>query len=144
MTVAQILADKGRDVATVAPKSTISDAVNALAKRKIGALVVVNDEGRIAGIVSERDIVRVLNEHGSEVLAREVETVMTRDVISCAEGETINDVMTRMTRGRFRHLPVVDDEGRLDGIVSIGDVVRVRIEQVEREAEEMRSYIATA
>ncbi|MHA1548105.1 MAG: CBS domain-containing protein [Alphaproteobacteria bacterium] len=144
MTVAQILADKGRDVATVAHKSTLADATSTLAKRSIGALVVSDDAGRIAGIISERDIVRALHAGGGEALSSAVESVMTKEVVTCAEAETINDVMGRMTRGRFRHLPVVDDQGRLDGIISIGDVVRVRIEQVEKEAEELRSYIATA
>ncbi len=143
MTVAAILAEKGRDVVTTTAAASIADAVSTLAHNKIGALVVVDARKRITGIVSERDIVRMLANGGAEVLAGRVASIMSRAVITCAEGETINEVMTRMTRGRFRHLPVVSD-GRLTGIVSIGDVVKARIEQVEREAAEMRAYIATA
>ena len=143
MNVAMVLAQKGREVATVSPQALLADAIQDLAARKIGALVVVEGSNRIVGIVSERDIVRVLAKNGTEVLDQPIDTVMTRDVVTCGEHDTINSVMTRMTRGRFRHLPVVSS-GRLAGIVSIGDVVKARIEEVEREADEMRSYIATA
>jgi CBS domain-containing protein len=143
MNVAMVLAQKGREVATVSPQALLADAIQDLAARKIGALVVVEGSNRIVGIVSERDIVRVLAKNGTEALDQPIDTVMTRDVVTCAEHDTINSVMTRMTRGRFRHLPVVSS-GRLAGIVSIGDVVKARIEEVEREADEMRSYIATA
>ena len=142
MTVASILAEKGHNVLTTTAATRVADAVGLLAKHKIGALVVVEDE-RIVGVISERDIVRVLATTGSEVLHAPVGSIMTQAVVTCTETETINHVMTRMTRGRFRHLPVVTD-GRLAGIVSIGDVVRARIERVEREAEELRAYIATA
>jgi CBS domain-containing protein len=143
MTVAAILAQKGRDVATTTKDRTLEEIVAILARRKIGALVVVEGGDRIIGIISERDIVRSAAGHGAGMLKAKVEDVMTKAVMTCGEQETINEVMTRMTRGRFRHLPVVD-HGRLAGIVSIGDVVKARIEQVEREAEEMRTYIATA
>lgn len=143
MTVAVILANKGRDVVTTTASASIAETVDMLARHKIGALVVIDGAGRIAGIVSERDVVRVLAANGAEVMASPVGSIMTRTVVTCAEDETINEVMSRMTRGRFRHLPVAQ-EGRLAGIVSIGDVVKARIEQVEREAEEMRAYIATA
>jgi CBS domain-containing protein len=142
MTVAAILAEKGRGVVTTTAAATVGEVVDLLATHKIGALVIVDASERIAGIVSERDVVRVIA-RGGAALAQAVETVMTRKVVTCAENETINDVMSRMTRGRFRHLPVAT-EGRLAGIISIGDVVKARIEQVEREAEEMRAYIATA
>jgi CBS domain-containing protein len=142
MTVAQILDSKGRDVATTTAERMIADIVAELAARRIGALVVM-DGHRVAGIVSERDIVRALGEKGAGVLADAVSTIMTRDVVTCSEGETINGVMTRMTRRRFRHLPVVEG-GRLVGIVSIGDVVKARMEEVEHEADELRLYIATA
>lgn len=141
MTVATMLSEKGRDVVTTSPTASIAGAIDMLAKNKIGALVVVDADNRIAGIISERDIVRAIAGHGERVLSVPLDTVMTRAVVTCRENETINDVMTRMTRGRFRHLPVVED-GRLTGIISIGDVVRARIEQVEREAEDMRAYIA--
>ena len=143
MTVAEILSMKGREVATIAPERTISDAVDELAKRRIGALVVVEGRDRVVGILSERDIVRALAKRGGDLLADKVGSIMTREVVTCGESETINRVMGRMTRGRFRHLPVVEG-GRLAGIVSIGDVVKARIEEVEHEAEEMRTYIATA
>lgn len=143
MTVAAILADKGREVVTITARRTISDAIDVLAKRRIGALVVVEGADKITGILSERDIVRTLAARGSDALGDELGEVMTRNVITCSEGETIDSVMSRMTRGRFRHLPVAE-AGRLTGIVSIGDVVKARIEQVEREAEDMRAYIATA
>ncbi len=142
MIVAQILASKGRDVATTTPDRSISDVVGELATRKIGALV-VTERGRVVGIVSERDIVKTIGLKGPEILADPVSSIMTRDVITCREGETINGVMTRMTRRRFRHLPVVED-GELVGIISIGDVVKARIEEVEYEADELRTYIATA
>jgi len=143
MTVAAILDEKGRGVVTTAATTTVGEAVDAMVSHKIGALVIVDASERIVGIVSERDIVRAVARSGTAALAQSVESVMTRTVVTCTENETINDVMTRMTRGRFRHLPVATN-GRLAGIVSIGDVVKARIEQVEREAEEMRAYIATA
>jgi CBS domain-containing protein len=142
MTVAAILAEKGRDVLTIGATQTIAEAVAILAKRRVGALVVVESGDRIVGIVSERDIVRALAT-GADALKQPLSSVMTRDVMTCSDGETIDSVMSRMTKGRFRHLPVAEN-GRLTGIISIGDVVKARIEQVEREAEEMRAYIATA
>ncbi len=141
MTVAAILSEKGREIVTTSAMASIAGAVDALAKHKIGALVVVDEADRIIGIISERDIVRAIAEKGEKVLTTPLSTVMTRAVVTCSETETVNDVMTRMTRGRFRHLPVVEN-GHLTGIISIGDVVRARIEQVEREAEDMRAYIA--
>ena len=141
MTVAAILSEKGREVVTTSAMASIAGAVDALAKHKIGALVVVDETDHIIGIISERDIVRAIAEKGEKVLTTPLSTVMTRTVVTCSETETVNDVMTRMTRGRFRHLPVVEN-GHLSGIISIGDVVRARIEQVEREAEDMRAYIA--
>jgi len=143
MTVAAMLAEKGRDVATTLAEKSIRDAVRELAVHRIGALVVVEDGDRVVGIISERDIVRAIARSGAEVLSGSVASIMTRDVVTCTSGETIDSVMARMTRGRFRHLPVVEG-GRLAGIVSIGDVVKARIEKVEREAAEMRTYIASA
>ena len=105
--------------------------------------MVVEGIDRVVGIISERDIVRALARKGAAMLSDPVATIMTREVVTCTDPETVIGVMGRMTRGRFRHLPVVNG-GRLDGIVSIGDVVKARIGEVEREADEMRSYIATA
>jgi CBS domain-containing protein len=143
MTVAAILAQKGRDVVTITAEKSVADAVSMLGEHKIGALVVVENRDRIIGIISERDIVKSLAKKGVGMMSETVASIMTRSVVTCIERETINDVMGRMTRGRFRHLPVAAG-GRLTGIVSIGDVVKARIEEVEREAEEMRTYIATA
>jgi CBS domain-containing protein len=138
-----MIAQKGRQVVTTSAAKTIADAIEILAAQKIGALVVVEDRDRIVGIVSERDVVRAIAKSGCDALPDKVSEIMTREVMTCTETETINDVMSRMTAGRFRHLPVAAN-GRLTGIISIGDVVKARIEQVEQEAEEMRAYIATA
>jgi CBS domain-containing protein len=143
MSVKQILDVKGREVVTIRPDAAISEAVGLLAQHRIGAIVVTGVERRIAGILSERDVVRLLGAKGADALALPVSAAMTSKVQSCTETHTINQVMEIMTRGRFRHLPVEKD-GRLDGIVSIGDVVKLRIEEVEREAEEIKQYIASA
>jgi len=142
MTVKAILDAKGRDVVTIAADRTLSEAAALLAERKIGAVVVMNGE-RIGGILSERDIVRAIAQDGPTALEKPVSAAMTPKVRTCRESHTVNEVMQLMTQGRFRHLPV-EKEGRLDGIVSIGDVVKRRIQEVEREAEEIRTYIATA
>ena len=142
MTVARIINEKGRDVVTVAPELSLAEVASILSQKGIGAVVVV-EGGAIRGIISERDIVRALAKHGAEALRKLAVDCMTARVITCRPEETIHDVMQKMTSGRFRHLPVVQ-EGRLAGIVSIGDVVKRRIEEVEREAEQIREYIATA
>lgn len=143
MTVKAILDAKGRDVVTVRPEASITEAMRLLAERRIGALVVTDDAGRVRGIVSERDIVALIAREGAPALERLVSEIMTRKVRVCDEHHTVNQVMEMMTKHRFRHLPVEKD-GRLDGIVSIGDVVKQRIEDIEREANEIRNYIATA
>ncbi|MGD9913620.1 MAG: CBS domain-containing protein [Hyphomicrobiaceae bacterium] len=143
MTVKAILEEKGHDVFTLGPNATLKDAIQVLADNRIGALVVTGADRKIVGILSERDIVRTLSKDGAEALDRHVRACMTAKVKVCNERHTVNEVMEIMTRGRFRHLPVEKD-GRLDGIVSIGDVVKRRIEDVEKEAEEIRTYIATA
>ena len=143
MTVAEILSGKGREVATIVPERTIAEAIDELAKRRIGALVVVDGRDRVAGIISERDIVRALAKRGADLLAEKVDSIMTREVVTCGESETINRVMGRMTRGRFRHVPVVD-QGKLVGIVSIGDVVKHRLQEMERDSAAMHNYILTS
>ncbi|MBA8880269.1 CBS domain-containing protein [Phyllobacterium myrsinacearum] len=143
MTVKMILERKGYDVFSAAPETTLADAVAALAKHKIGAIVIVDDKRAIKGILSERDVVRAIAADGADALWRPISEIMTIKVNVCSEKHTVNQVMEIMTRGRFRHLPVEKD-GRLYGIVSIGDVVKLRIEEVERESQEIRSYIATA
>lgn len=143
MTVANILATKGRSVTTASQTDSISDICTVLAEQKIGAVVVLADDERIAGIVSERDIVRALAESGSAALDLPVSSVMTVEVVSCHETDTINDVMGKMTEGRFRHVPVTVND-RLTGLVSIGDIVKAKIAQIEADAEQLRSYIASA
>jgi CBS domain-containing protein len=143
MTVKAILEEKGADVRTIGPNDTLTEAVRLLAEHRIGALVVTNGERQIVGILSERDIVRSLAKEGAAALDRAVRAVMTPKVSICTERHSVNQVMEIMTRGRFRHLPVERD-GRLIGIVSIGDVVKRRIEEAERETGEMKNYIATA
>lgn len=143
MTVAAILASKGRDVVTASPERTLAEICGLLAKKRIGAVVLTDGRGGITGIVSERDIVRALASGGADALSSRAADHMTRDVVTCTPEDSVHRVMERMTSGRFRHVPVLE-AGRLAGIVSIGDVVKHRIAQVEQEAEQMRTYIATA
>ena len=142
MTVAQIINQKGRSVVTAAPEASLAEVAATLAEKRIGAVLIAEGDA-IRGIVSERDIVRAMAKFGSEALRKLASDCMTTKVITCRPEDTIHDVMQKMTSGRFRHLPVVD-QGRLVGIVSIGDVVKVRLEEVEREAAQIREYIATA
>ena len=143
MTVRTILAGKGREVATIEPNATLADAVRLLAEKRIGATVVLGADRRVVGILSERDIVRVLAERGAAVLNEPVSQTMTRKVSTCNENETVVQIMERMTEGKFRHVPVVD-QGQLAGIISIGDVVKHRLHEMERESAAMRDYILTA
>lgn len=143
MTVKFILERKGYDVFSTAPETLLADAIAILAKHKIGAIVVVDANKAVKGILSERDVVRAISTDGADALWKPISEIMTIKVKVCSENHTINQVMETMTQGRFRHLPVEKD-GRLHGIVSIGDVVKLRIEEVERESQEIRSYIATA
>lgn len=143
MTVKAILADKGRSVVTISPTISLSTAIKILAENRIGAVVVTNADHGLEGILSERDLVRALAEHGASVLNEPVEKVMTRKVVTCVETDTVNDMMERMTAGKFRHVPVLE-EGRIAGIVSIGDVVKHRLMQIENESNALREYILTA
>jgi CBS domain-containing protein len=122
MTVSTILADKGREVVTIEPGATLADAVQLLAEKRIGAALILGADRRLVGVISERDIVQALAARGAAVLDEPVSQTMTRMVETCNESETIGNIMERMTAGKFRHVPVVD-QGRLVGIVSIGDVV---------------------
>lgn len=140
MTVAAILSQKGRQVVTMGPKQTLREVCETLATHRIGAVVLIDPFGRIAGILSERDIVRALAAEGGAVLDRPAEAFMSTKVVTCSEKDTVDQVLQRMTDGRFRHMPVVRDD-RLLGFVSIGDVVKRRLEHVEREAADMRAYI---
>jgi len=143
MTVKAILSRKGSDVVTIAPTANLSEAVKLLAERRIGAVIVTGADNRVAGILSERDIVRVLGERGADALGDNIAAVMTRKVTTCVETDTVSDIMERMTTGKFRHVPVVE-QGRLAGVISIGDVVKFRVEEIERESDALREYIATA
>jgi CBS domain-containing protein len=143
MTVSVILTTKSREVVTVEPNITLKSAVALLAAKRIGALLILGVDNRVAGILSERDIVRALAERGASALYEPVSQVMTRKVSTCTESETISAIMERMTDGKFRHVPVVD-QGRLVGIVSIGDVVKHRLQEMERDSAALRDYILTA
>jgi len=143
MTVSTILAGKGREVISVEPSASLADAVRLLASKRIGAALIFGADRRIAGIISERDIVRVLAERGPSALDEPVSGAMTRKVSTAHERETVASIMERMTAGKFRHVPVVD-QGRLTGIVSIGDVVKHRLQEMERDSAAMRDYILTA
>ena len=139
--VKNMLDAKGRDVVTVSPDKSLLQVAGILHERKIGALVVTGVDGRIAGIFTERDMVRALAEKGAAILDQPVSSVMTLNEQTCREETTVNALMVMMSSGRFRHVPV-EDGGRLAGIISIGDVVKSRIREVEMEAEEIKAYIA--
>jgi CBS domain-containing protein len=143
MTVGIILAGKGREIFTIEPNATLAEAVRLLAEKRIGAAPILGADRRIAGIISERDVVRALAERGAAALDEPVSRTMTRKVETCGEGETVANLMERMTAGKFRHMPVVD-QGRLVGLVSIGDIVKHRVQEMERESVAMRDYIMTA
>lgn len=143
MTVAAILSGKGHETITARSDALLSEICETLATNKIGAVVVCNGNKEIEGIISERDIVRTIGTKGPSSLDVPVSSVMTKEVVTCTEENSVNEVMARMTQGRFRHMPVVKD-GKLTGVISIGDVVKFKIAQVELEAEQMRSYITMA
>lgn len=140
MRIADLLRSKGSEVATVPPKVSVAGLLDDLAQHNIGAMVVM-DGDRLVGIVSERDVVRRLNERGAELLTAPVEQIMTTKVVTCGPNESLHSLAAIMTERRIRHMPVVED-GRLIGIVSIGDVVKSRIEQLESDREQLESYIA--
>jgi CBS domain-containing protein len=143
MTVKEILSHKGVDVVTTDPHASIADAVKLLATRRIGAVVVTGADRRIVGILSERDIVRALADKGAGALDTPVAEVMTRKVDTCSLNQTVSELMEQMTAGKFRHVPVVE-QGRLAGIISIGDVVKSRVQEMEQESAALKDYIRTA
>jgi|SRR5665213_482536 len=147
MNVKSILAAKkanlGGDIVCIEPTANLAAAAQLLAARRIGAVLIRGAGGRLSGILSERDIVRALSEHGAAALDLPVGRVMTRNVTACAEDDTCASIMERMTAGKFRHMPVVA-KGELIGLVSIGDVVKQRVEEIEGESEALRDYIRTA
>ncbi|MBV9198334.1 MAG: CBS domain-containing protein [Alphaproteobacteria bacterium] len=143
MNVENILRTKGSEVATIRPDETVGDAVQQLIDRNIGALVVSKDGHSVDGIISERDIVHGLADHGAGLLSLKVAEMMSRQVVTCELSDSVDQLMAEMTNRRVRHFPVVQD-GRLRGIVSIGDVVKNRLDEVEYEARSLRSFIAGA
>ena len=143
MIVNRILSLKGRDVATIEPGRSLSEAARILAERRIGALLIVDGQRPVVGIITERDIVRAIALHGAKALEEPVSRFMTEKVLTCTGETSINHVMELMTQQKFRHVPVVEG-GRLSGIVSIGDVVKLRLEEVEAETQAIKEYIATA
>lgn len=141
MHVSSILKTKGQTIITVKPEDKVASVAQLLAVNRIGAVLCLAPDGQIAGIVSERDIVRGLASHGVKVLDLPASELMTRRVVSCRSDDTIASVMTKMTDGRFRHIPVVDD-GKLTGFISIGDVVKHRLDEYTTEVEGLRDYVA--
>ncbi|HLK25269.1 MAG TPA: CBS domain-containing protein [Caulobacteraceae bacterium] len=141
MLVSQILRHKGDLVFTASPHETVAAAAALLHSRRVGAMVIVDGQDKVVGILSERDIVRVVAEDGAAALTKAIESVMTRDVIFAHPGETVQSLLERMTDRRVRHLPVLKD-GRLAGLVSIGDLVKSKIAETEAEAETLKAYIA--
>lgn len=141
MLVSQILKSKGSEgVATIAPGTTVAKAAEILSQKKIGALVISKDGQTLTGIISERDIVRELGRRGAACLGESVDGMMTARVVTCARGDATDDVLQKMTDGRFRHIPVVED-GRLVGLISIGDVVKARLSELSMEKEALEGMI---
>jgi CBS domain-containing protein len=143
MNLETILRNKGHSVATIRPDETVGSAVDQLISRNIGALVVSEDGNSVDGIISERDIVHGLADRGTGLLSLKIAEIMTRKVVTCDPSDSVEQLMAEMTNRRIRHFPVVRD-GRLCGIVSIGDVVKSRLDEVEYEARSLRSFIAGA
>jgi CBS domain-containing protein len=143
MIVKSIIELKGREVVTMEPGVSLDVAAKLLAERRIGAVVVLGADDRVVGILSERDIVRAIAERGTAAMQEQVAQVMTRKVVTCTFDETLHSIMERMTAGKFRHLPVIE-QGKLAGIISIGDVVKHRIVEIEQESDALKNYIQSA
>lgn len=144
MTISKILAQKGNAVHTTRSTMTVEEAVKTMWELEISALVVCDDGRRIDGIVSDRGIIRALASKGTDIMARPIADIMTREVITCRPTDRINDIMAQMTERRIRHFPVVDNDDKLMALVSIGDVVKHRIDEIANDAEHMREYITNA
>lgn len=140
MTVQSILDGKDGGVISVSPEESVTALVKVLSEARVGAAIVTDDSGRLVGIASERDVVRMLGKHGLSAMEMRVSDVMTAKVKTCEPGDTTDTLMARMTEGRFRHMPVLAD-GRVVGVVSIGDVVKRRLNDLEFEAEQLKQYI---
>ncbi|MCB8822678.1 CBS domain-containing protein [Microvirga rosea] len=143
MSVHHILSAKGRTVVTIEPHRTLGEAARTLAERKIGALLVTDGSRPVSGIISERDIVRAVSAQGADALHEPLSRFMTEKVVTCTTKSPVNELMEIMTDGKFRHIPVVEN-GALVGIISIGDVVKHRLAEIEAEAQAIKDYIATA
>jgi CBS domain-containing protein len=143
MTVKAILSVKGGNVITIEPSADLAAATKLLSEKRIGALLITGAEGRVIGILSERDIVKTLAARGVAAMQLPLSEVMTRKVVTCTESETVSVIMERMTAGKFRHIPVVEQD-RLVGVISIGDVVKHRLQEMEQESSALRDYIQTA
>jgi CBS domain-containing protein len=143
MNVEQLLSGKGHDVISMQPHRTLSEAIRTLSEKRIGAVVVMGADGALVGILSERDIIRALGELGAGALESAVSRSMTSKVVTCRPQTSVDELMEIMTTGRFRHVPVVEN-GRVTGLVSIGDVVKHRVAAIEAESQAMRDYIAMA
>jgi CBS domain-containing protein len=143
MTVNSILSAKGGHVISIDPTATLETAMRKLAQHRIGALIVLGPDSRVVGILSERDIVRTLAERGAGVLKEPLAHAMTRKVFTCSKSETVQVIMERMTSGKFRHVPVLEQD-RVIGVISIGDVVKHRLQEMEQESAALRDYIQTA
>ena len=141
MLIGQILAGKGREVVSTRPDATIAEVAGLLKAKRIGAVVVMDENGELCGIISERDLARGLADHGANLLKMRVGDLMTTEVSTCAPEDGIDKLMQQMTEGRFRHLPVVQD-GRMIGILSIGDVVKHRLQELEAETHLLQDYIS--
>ena len=142
MIVSQILREKGHDVYTVFKEISVKEVSALLAEKRIGAVVVTDQADAVEGIISERDVVRGLAQHGSSILDKKVEELMTKNVITHGLDDHIDDLMQEMSKSRIRHLPILDD-GKLVGVISIGDVVKNRVKELEAEGNMLRNYIAT-
>jgi CBS domain-containing protein len=142
MTVQAILDSKGHEIVSVSADATLEAAVKILSERRIGAVLVMKDR-HIEGILSERDIVRVLGQRGAAVLKEPVSEIMTRKVVTCRQADTAAAIMEKMTMGKFRHLPVIEND-KVVGLISIGDIVKFRVREYEHEQESLREYIKTA
>ena len=143
MTVAHILAEKGSDTVTLPSSKTLGEAASLMSRHRIGAVVIVDGDGAVEGILSERDIVRAVADKGGEGLSEPISARMSKKVVTCSTGAALTELMEMMTEGKFRHVPVIE-RGRLAGMVSIGDIVKHRLAEMEAEHQAMRSYIATA
>ena len=141
MKVSNLLATKGREVSTISQERSVTDAIALLKERGIGALVVTGQQAPLVGILSERDVVRALAVSGEKALKLKVSQLMSHDVVTCSESTELNELMTTMTDRRIRHVPVVDD-GHLVGLVSIGDIVKARLDELEHEKKDLLDYVS--